>query len=102
VTPEVILGDASDFAERHTEAFPLFVRLMIFARAGDAEPRHAHRDGHFTALLKGRARFLGEGGVAIERTAPALVWIGAGGEHEITALEDGTICACIHDKRALT
>lgn len=98
--PEIILGDASDFFEQHADAFPLFVRLMTFAHAGDQEAEHSHRDGHFTALLKGRALFHVDGRLA-ERSAPCLVWIAAGAKHQITALEDDTQAACILDKRAL-
>jgi quercetin dioxygenase-like cupin family protein len=97
--PDCSIGDATDFAKTHKDAFPLFVRLMIFKHAGDQEPEHTHRDGHFTALLKGRALFNIEGRL-IEYSAPTLIWIAAGSKHQITALEDDTQCACIHDKRA--
>lgn len=97
--PEAIIGDASAFADQHQDAFPLYVRMMIFKSAGDQEPEHSHRDGHFTALLKGRALFNVEGRL-VEKSAPELVWIAAGAKHQITALEDDTQCACIHDKRA--
>jgi quercetin dioxygenase-like cupin family protein len=97
--PDSIIGDASFFADQHKDAFPLYVRMMVFKAAGDQEPEHAHRDGHFTALLKGRALFNVEGRL-VEHVAPSLVWIAAGSKHQITALEDDTQTACIHDKRA--
>lgn len=96
--PEIVIGDASEFASQHADAFPLFTRLMIFKDAGDQEPEHSHRDGHFTALLVGKALFNVEGRL-VEKTAPCLVWIAAGSKHQITALDQGTIAACIHDKR---
>lgn len=97
--PDSIIGDASDFSIQHKDAFPLYVRLMIFKSAGDQEPEHSHRDGHYTALLKGRALFNIEGRL-VEKKAPELVWISAGSKHQITALEDDTQAACVHDKRA--
>jgi quercetin dioxygenase-like cupin family protein len=99
MTPDIILGDASEYAVLHNDAFPLFVRLLVFKNAEDQEPEHVHRDGHFTALLKGKALFKIEGKL-VEYSAPQLVWIAAGSKHQITALEDDTQCACIHDKRA--
>lgn len=97
--PDPIIGDASEFAKLTPQAFPLFVRVMVFKSAGDQEPEHTHPVGHFTALFKGRALFQVDGRLQ-EKIAPCLVWIPAEAKHQITALEDDTQGACIMDKRA--
>lgn len=84
--PDVQLGDNDKF---------LFIRYMTFTKAGDQEPEHQHQFGHYTALFKGRALFKVEDRL-VEKQAPALVWIDANSDHQITALEDDTQAACIH------
>jgi quercetin dioxygenase-like cupin family protein len=120
--PEAILGDAKDFAKEHADAFPLYIRMMLF-KIGDQEPAHEHRDGHFTAVLRGRVLINVQGTPKIVE-APQLVWISAATPHHITglpmseeaekmlreaydkgfdavkALFENPITACIHDRRA--
>jgi hypothetical protein len=119
--PNVILGDAKDFAKEHEDAYPLYVRMMLF-NVGDQEPGHVHRDGHFTAVLRGRVLINVQGTPKIVE-APELVWISAGTPHHITglpmseeaekmlreafdkgydavkALFEKPITACLHDRR---
>lgn len=89
--PEIILGQDRS----------LYIRHMTFKSAGDQEPEHQHQHDHHTVLFKGRALFKVKG-LLIEHTAPAIVFIEANTDHQITALEDDTQCACIHDIRDLT
>ena len=84
--PDIILGEHNN----------LFVRHMVFKKAGDQEPAHTHQYDHETVLLTGRAMFSVEGRL-IEQIAPCIVFIKAHATHHIIALEDNTQAACIHE-----
>jgi quercetin dioxygenase-like cupin family protein len=73
----------------------LFIRHMTFLKAGDQEPEHRHAFDHHTVLFTGKALFKINDKL-VEQSAPALVFIAKNTDHQITALEDGTQCACVH------
>lgn len=72
-----------------------WVKQMHFAKAGDMNEGHKHIFDHQTLLGKGKVKVT-VNGKATEFTAPTIIFIRAGYEHQIQALEDDTICYCIH------
>jgi hypothetical protein len=72
-----------------------WVKQMHFAKAGDINEGHTHVFDHQTLLGKGKIKVTVEG-KETEFTAPTIIFIRAGFKHEIQALEDDTICYCIH------
>jgi quercetin dioxygenase-like cupin family protein len=76
----------------------LFVKQMVFRKAGDKEHGHAHLHDHLTLLTKGKLRVT-VNGKDTDFTAPAHIYIKADVVHELTALEDDTIAHCIHALR---
>jgi hypothetical protein len=76
----------------------IFSKQMHFLRVGDAEQGHAHTFDHITLLSSGRIRLTALGTTS-EFSAPHQIYIKAGVEHELTALEDNTIVYCIHPLR---
>jgi quercetin dioxygenase-like cupin family protein len=76
----------------------LFVRQMHFANAGDSEQGHAHQFDHMTLLARGRLSVCINDEVT-EFTAPQMIYIKAGIQHELTALSDGAVAYCVHALR---
>lgn len=76
----------------------IFSKQMHFLKAGDAEEGHAHSFDHTTLLASGRLR-LRALGTDTDFTAPQHIFIKAGVQHELTALEDNTVAYCIHALR---
>ncbi|NDD13363.1 MAG: hypothetical protein EB072_12125 [Betaproteobacteria bacterium] len=76
----------------------VYVRQMHFLRAGDREKGHAHTFDHQTLLAKGSVRVSLQGKASTFH-APHILFIRKGIEHELTALEDDTLCYCIHALR---
>jgi quercetin dioxygenase-like cupin family protein len=76
----------------------MFVKQMLFRKAGDKEDGHAHLHDHLTLLTKGKLRVT-VNGKDTDFTAPAHIYIKADVIHELTALEDDTIAHCIHALR---
>lgn len=72
-----------------------WIKQMVFEKAGDLHPGHKHIFDHQTLLAKGKIQVTVEG-VTSEFTAPTIIYIRAGFEHNLTAVEDGTVCYCIH------
>lgn len=72
-----------------------WVKQMHFEKAGDINPGHKHTFDHQTLLAKGKVKVL-VGTKETEFTAPTIIFIRAGWEHTITAMEDDTVCYCIH------
>jgi hypothetical protein len=72
-----------------------WVKQMFFEKAGDLHPGHKHIFDHQTLLAKGKVQVTVEG-ISTEFTAPTIIFIRAGHEHNLTAIEDGTVCYCIH------
>lgn len=76
----------------------LWLRQMVFAKAGDANEGHEHNYDHVTLLAHGSVRVHVEGKTS-EFTAPQMIYIQKGKSHFIEALEDGTIAYCVHALR---
>ena len=72
-----------------------WVKQMSFVKAGDINAGHKHIFDHQTLLAKGKVKVTVNGKDS-EFTAPTIIFIRAGFEHQIEALEDDTICYCIH------
>jgi len=76
----------------------VFTRMMHFEKAGDIEQGHSHPFDHTTLLSAGAIRLTLEG-VARDFRAPDLLYIQKDKEHQLMALEDNTVVACIHALR---
>lgn len=84
----------------------VFTRLMHFKKKGDIENGHSHPYDHATMVSKGSVsvEIYDEDGVthtAKTFTAPTMIYIQKNRKHKLTALEDGTLCACIHALRTV-
>jgi hypothetical protein len=86
--PEVAIGCVSN----------LWSKMMHFKKANDTEFGHTHTFDHMTLLARGRLSVTVDG-VASEFSAPQMIYIKAGKEHELTALEDDSLAYCIHALR---
>lgn len=73
----------------------VFTRMMMFKNKGDVEFGHKHQFDHATLLAKGSILVKAKGKETVF-VAPNLIWIAKDIEHELIALEDDTVCACIH------
>lgn len=87
-TPEVQISSVAN----------VFTRLMFFANKGDIEHGHKHNFDHATVLAHGSVLIRAKGKETVFK-APALIWISKDVEHELVALEAGTVCACVHALR---
>lgn len=76
----------------------VFIKGMFFEKAGDHHAGHSHCFDHTTLLAKGQLR-VRVNGKDTDFKAPHSIFIKAGVEHELTALEDDTIAYCIHALR---
>ncbi len=72
-----------------------WIKQMHFAKAGDINDGHTHVFDHQTLLGKGSVKVTVNGKES-NFTSPTIIFIRAGLKHEIQALEDDTICYCIH------
>lgn len=83
----------------------VFSRLMHFNKAGDVEFGHTHSYDHATLVSSGSVRVDILNGAGIESSrefvAPNMVFIQKDKQHQLTALEDNTVCACIHALRTV-
>jgi quercetin dioxygenase-like cupin family protein len=79
----------------------LFIRVMIFEKAGDESDYdgHVHSYDHAHFLSCGVMDVTVNGEVT-RYTAPAMIWIKAGVGHKQTAAADNTIGLCIHALRS--
>jgi quercetin dioxygenase-like cupin family protein len=73
----------------------VFIKQMRFAKAGDIEQGHSHCFDHLTLLASGKLRLTALG-KSTDFVAPHHIFIKAGVEHELMALEDETVVHCIH------
>lgn len=73
----------------------VFIKQMRFVKAGDMEQGHSHCFDHLTLLASGKLRLTALG-KSTDFTAPHHIFIKAGVEHELLALEDDTVVHCIH------
>ena len=75
-----------------------WIRQMHFEKAGDANCGHAHAFDHQTILAHGKFRVYVEDRVT-DFEAPMILFIKAGKEHKIEALEDNSKAFCVHAVR---
>ena len=94
----------------HTEVIAVsnvYSRIMYFQNAGDIEVGHSHVYDHGTLVSFGSVKYEvldGHDGTAVaEKTfaAPSFIFVEKNKYHRITALENGTVCACIHALRTI-
>lgn len=85
----------------------VYSRLMHFKNAGDIEQGHSHTYDHATLISAGAVRYEvldGFNGNVVASTdfyAPSFVFVEKEKHHRLTALQDETICACIHALRSI-
>jgi len=84
----------------------VFSRLMHFVKSGDTEEGHKHIHDHGTLLSSGsvRVEMLDDTGTILgakDFVAPTFLFIEKNKNHRLTALEDNTVCACIHALRSV-
>ena len=76
----------------------VFIRQMLFEKNGDVNEGHAHVFDHQTLLARGSIKAVVDGQTSYF-TAPQIIFIKAEILHEFTAMEDNTLCYCIHALR---
>lgn len=76
----------------------VYVRQMLYEKAGDSDAGHNHVFDHQTLLARGGIKAVVEGKTSYF-VAPQIIFIKAGVVHEFTATEDDTLCYCIHALR---
>jgi quercetin dioxygenase-like cupin family protein len=86
--PEILLSCVSS----------VYVRQMTFHKAGDIEQGHAHKFDHQTLVAKGSVKITTNGKESVF-SAPHIVFIRKEQVHELVAMEDNTVCYCIHALR---
>ena len=80
----------------------VFSRMMIFNKAGDVELGHKHNYDHGTLVSSGSVKvdMLADDKETVISSkifkAPTFIFVKKEHYHQLTALEDNTICACIH------
>lgn len=98
VAPAAFPTDPASPEEKVSLVANTWIKQMHFKRAGDRNCGHQHAFDHQTLLAKGRFRVRVEDRVA-EFAAPTIVFVAAGKEHLIEALEDDSVAYCIHAVR---
>jgi len=91
-------SDAHTPSEKVSLVANTWIKQMHFRKAGDRNCGHKHTFDHQTLLAKGRFRVRVEDRLA-EFAAPTIVFVAAGKEHLIEALEDDSVAYCIHAVR---
>jgi glyoxylate utilization-related uncharacterized protein len=76
----------------------LWCKQMHFSRAGTVKAGHQHLYDHLTLLARGSVAVEVQGQIT-EFRAPSMIYIQAGQEHKLTALEANTVAYCIHALR---
>lgn len=85
----------------------VYVRMMHFASKGDCEYGHKHTFDHGTLVSSGAVlveivdEHTKETVSSKEFRAPEMIFIDKDKYHKITALEDNTVCGCIHALRTV-
>ena len=72
-----------------------WIKAMRFNNVGDTLEGHAHTFNHQTVIANGKIRVTVEG-KDTDFEAPQVVFIQAGKEHKLTALEAGSMAFCVH------
>ena len=76
----------------------VYVRQMHFEKSGDIEVGHSHIFDHQTLLSKGSIKLTLNGQESTFK-APHIIFIRKDEVHQLDALEDDTLCFCIHALR---
>ena len=76
----------------------VYIRHMVFENTGDIELGHSHQFDHQTLVAKGSVKIKANGKETVFN-APHCVFIKAGVEHELVAMEDDTVVYCVHALR---
>jgi hypothetical protein len=85
----------------------VYTRSMTFKNKGDVEVGHCHTYDHATLLSHGTVLYEildGFNGNTVEYrefSAPNMIFVAKDKFHRLTALEDQTVCACIHALRTI-
>jgi hypothetical protein len=85
----------------------IYSRLMHFVNKGDIEVGHSHTYDHATLLSSGSVLYEvldgpnGNTVAAKEFKAPGYIFVEKEKYHRITALENNTVCACVHALRTI-
>ena len=85
----------------------VYIRNMAFKNKGDVEVGHCHTYDHATLLSHGTVLyevlddFNGNTVEYKEFKAPTMIFVPKNKFHRLTALEDKTVCACIHALRTI-
>lgn len=73
----------------------MFIKQMHFVSAGDVMEGHSHTYDHQTLVAYGSVEIEVDG-LTTQFKAPQIIYIRAGKDHKLTALEDNTVAYCIH------
>jgi len=84
----------------------VFTRMMHFVNKGDIEEGHKHTYDHATLVSSGSVQIdvLDDLKNVVDTntfSAPTMIYIKKENYHRITALEDNTVCGCIHAIRTI-
>lgn len=79
----------------------IFTRMMVFRAKGDVEQGHKHVYDHATLVSSGAVLIeMLDANDKVEHSkifeAPNLIFVNKNRRHRLVALEDNTVCACIH------
>ena len=73
------------------------IKQFTLEKAGHAIGQHAHTYDHHSMVALGSVRVWADGKLVGDFSAPSPVFIKAGTQHQIMALEDGVVFYCIHN-----
>lgn len=76
----------------------IWVKQMVFEKAGDRNEGHSHAHDHPTVIAVGKFRVTVDD-VATVFEAPHIVFVQAGRRHFFEALTDGAQAYCVHGIR---
>lgn len=73
----------------------LWIRELLFAKAGDCHAGHLHSHEHKTLIPRGSCLVVTVDGVSRRIDGPAVVKIAAMKVHDLTADHDGAMAYCV-------
>jgi len=91
---------------KHISLSNVFTRIMHFEKKGDIEHGHKHVFDHATLVSTGSVLYeVLNDSEEVEASkvfvAPDMVFVKKDKFHRLTALEDNTVCGCIHALRTI-
>lgn len=75
----------------------VYTKVFVAKKAGTFIGQHSHHWDHGTLVASGAVRVFINGSSAGDYQAGDMIEISGGKKHVLLALEDNTICACIHN-----